>query len=259
MPPRPQALIHFLGGAFIGLAPHILYDSVLTDLARANYGILAPIYQTQSNHTLVAQRICHQLKSIQDRLGYPQLPTFGLGHSLGCKLHILSCIDDPHIGKQRWGNIFMAYSNSSLQSAVPWGASFQTLFDSLGSPSWLDPNLWIGEFDPSPSQLMKLLETQYSVAPHLLIKFKQDTIDDIEDLYQALHQKFRETVTLNYLMGDHGTSVGSRYPFTIGPLITPLDVLGQFIYENLNQANYQLSQTIQTWLKDQLVQAKRLS
>lgn len=257
MPPHPEAMIHFLGGAFIGIAPYLLYDNLLTTLAKKKVGILAPVYQTDTNHMALANTMVSRLKKMQTQLNCQHLPTFGLGHSLGCKLHILSCIQDPDLASNRKGHIFMAYSNASLQKAVPWGSPLQTLSDFLGSPSWLDPNLWIGEFEPSPQQTIEWIQTRYEVAAHLLIKFQQDPIDDIQDLYAVLQRKFGSTVQLDYLPGDHGTSVGSRYPFPIGSIVTPVDVLGQFIYQTLNQANYQVCERIVTWIQAQVTSSRR--
>lgn len=248
MPSQPRGILHFLGGAFTGLAPQIVYSALLEDLADAGYGILAPRYTTDTQHRLTAHQLAHTFLSVQDRLGLLTIPTFGLGHSLGCKLHLLACVAHQGLQLRRRGNIFIAYSNSSYAEAVPWGPAFQSLSQRLGSPDWLDPGQWIGEFDPSPAQTRILIEVDYTISSHLLVKLDQDSIDDMAELLPLLQQKFGSGVTYRQLVGNHGTSAGGPYPFKAGDVFTPLDALGQFVYETLNQSNRALLYAILGWL-----------
>ena len=40
IPPQPIALIHFLGGAFVGTAPNVTYRWLLGELDKNGYGII---------------------------------------------------------------------------------------------------------------------------------------------------------------------------------------------------------------------------
>lgn len=247
--PQPQAVVHFLGGAFVGSLPQIFFQGLLEGLARSGLGVIATCYTTDPDHAQIARTVAHLARETQTAMGWQDLPVFGLGQSLGGKLQILSCILDPECREQRRGTILFAYNNSSLDDALPWKRwGLEPLAD-LAKGANLYP--YPDEFEPSPAKLNQLIQTQYSVAPHLLIKFDRDTIDEINPLYNLLSQRFGDQVTYRLLSGDHGTGVSRAYPFQVEQF-TPLDALGQFMYESLTQETLGLSRTIQTWIQNQL-------
>lgn len=243
LPAHPRAVIHALGGALVGGAPQIFYQGILERLVREGYAVVATAFNTSPDHWSIAEAIRRSWCRVgQEVPKLRSLPLFGLGHSLGCKLHILCCVLNPD--QPRQGNILMAYSNASFRQSLPWGDLIQ-----LGLEGMTAPPL---EFDPSPEQTIQLIQSCYPVQSHLLIKFERDTIDEIEPLYQQLLTDPSKTVTLLRLPGDHGTSVAGSYPFVPSNQLTPLDVLGQFIYQSLNTDNHRLGSTLITWLEDQL-------
>lgn len=248
--PRPRAVIHFLGGAFVGSSPQIFFRGLLEQLARSGVGVIATGYTTDPNHAQIARSVAQQSRSAQHRLGWTDLPVFGLGQSLGGKLQILSCILDPESCAYRRGNILFAYNNSSLRDALPWGrwdlGPLRHLIDTSSLATVLPE-----EFDPSPSSTNQLIQTQYAIAPHLLIRFERDTIDEIQPLYTLLRQKFADQVSLHQLPGDHGTGVSQPYPFR-PQQFSPLDAIGQYLYESLTRDTLTLTRTIQGWLDQQL-------
>ena len=248
-PPRPRAMIHFLGGAFVGSLPHLFFQGLLEPLARAGFGIIATGYTTAPDHGQIARQIAQIACSVQETLGWQDLPVFGLGQSLGGKLQILSCILDPTCCERRRGNILFAYNNSSLNDALPWRQwGLEPLADWARSSN-LYP--YPAEFDPSPAKTNYLIQTQYTIAPHLLIKFERDTIDEIKSLYDLLSPRFGDQVTYCLLSGDHGTGVSRSYPFQVDQF-TPLDAIGQFMYEAIHQETLGLSGTIRKWLEREL-------
>ncbi|NJK63341.1 MAG: DUF1350 family protein [Synechococcaceae cyanobacterium SM2_3_1] len=243
IPPHPRAVIHALGGALVGSAPQIFYQAILERLVREGYAVVATAFNTSPDHWSIAEaihrswsRVCQEVPNLRS------LPLFGLGHSLGCKLHILCSVlnaDQP-----RQGNILIAYSNASFRQSLPWGDLIQLGLEGVAAPPL--------EFDPSPEQTIQLIQSSYPIQSHLLIKFERDTIDEIEPLYQQLLSDPSKTATLLRLPGDHGTSVAGSYPFTSSIQLTPLDVFGQFIYQNLITDNHRLGSTLITWLGDQM-------
>ncbi|NEQ33318.1 MAG: DUF1350 domain-containing protein [Leptolyngbya sp. SIO4C5] len=94
VPPRPKALIHFLGGAFVAAAPHLTYRWLLENLGRQGYAIVATPFVNTFDHKAIAQEVLttfdQGLHYLQKRVltqGY--LPIYGIGHSMGCKVHLL--------------------------------------------------------------------------------------------------------------------------------------------------------------------------
>jgi hypothetical protein len=260
LPPQPRAVIHFLGGAFVGSAPQFFYSRLLEELARMGMAVVATAYATDLDHAQIAFKAARSLHGSLQSKGLMDLPLFGLGHSLGGKLQILSCLALPSLGSQRRGNIFLAYSNAGLERALPLlqvlGQAWpqQQLSDLwrmwMGSSS-PPVNLWL-EFEPSPAETNRLIEERYPVRNNLLVEFQQDDIDDIPLLYQQLSRKYGEHTEWQRLEGDHLTPLGFSYPFLVGQEFSPVDALAQLLYQNLLAPNYLLIQRIKAWLSAQL-------
>ncbi|MFS8886066.1 DUF1350 family protein [Synechococcus sp. H70.2] len=266
LPPQPRAVIHFLGGAFVGSAPQFFYSRLLEELARMGMAVVATAYPTDIDHAQIAFKAAQSFhRSLQSK-GLMGLPLFGLGHSLGGKLQILSCLALPSLGSQRRGNIFLAYSNAGLARALPvlqalaqaWPQ--QQLSDLwrmwMGSSS-PPVNLWL-EFEPSPAETNRLVEEEYPVRNNLLVEFQRDDIDDIPLLYQQLSRKYGEHTEWQCLEGDHLTPLGFSYPFPVGQEFSPIDAFTQLLYQNLLAPNYLMIQRIKAWLLAQLAYSSQL-
>ncbi len=262
MPPKPQAILHFLGGALIGAAPQIIYEGLLVELARSGYGVIALPYDTSRFHRQLATQLAQRFRQVQQHLDLLSLPTFGIGHSLGGKLQILSCLVDPQLSQHRSGTIVIAYSNAPYEEALPGGTWIRAMITGWGFqasggdfwPTWSDltPDplyeFVAAEFDPAPAELNQWIESDYCVSRNLLIRFDRDPIDDVLALFPILHRKFGQSVTLQQLPGDHGTSTGISYPFSVGSEFTPVDAVGQWLYASANAGNRTLIQTLCDWL-----------
>jgi hypothetical protein len=57
IPPRPQAIVHFLGGAFVATAPHLTYRWLLEELAYQGYAIVATPFINTLDHTAITQEV----------------------------------------------------------------------------------------------------------------------------------------------------------------------------------------------------------
>ena len=55
--PAPRALLHFLGGAFVGAAPSITYRYLLEELARAGYVVVCTPYQLSFDYLALCERV----------------------------------------------------------------------------------------------------------------------------------------------------------------------------------------------------------
>ena len=90
--------VHFVGGAGFGAAPQLVYDELLTTVARrCGVVVIATPYDVSLNHWKLSERVmsdcARALEEVQSTLGLPSgAPIFRLGHSLGAKLLVLGAL-----------------------------------------------------------------------------------------------------------------------------------------------------------------------
>lgn len=236
IPPQPIALIHFLGGAFVATAPQATYRRLLEGLAQQGYGVIATPFITTVDHAAIAEQVLIQF---EDALEYlhrtarlsPVLPIYGIGHSMGCKLHLL-------IGSlfevERAGNILISFNNFPIEKAIPLA-------------EWITPTVPV-EFSPNPAQTNHLVERQYQVPRNLLVKFSNDTLDQSLRLAGLLEQRFPGMVVVQRLAGNHMTPLGQDLNWQAGESFTPLDALGQWFRQEFYRELNQLERSILRWL-----------
>lgn len=237
LPPRPVAIIHFLGGAFVATAPQTTYRRLLEFLGRQGYAIIATPFLNTLDHGAIAKAAHLSLEQTLSQLHSQRrlkrfLPIYGLGHSMGCKLHLL-------IGSlfevNRAGNMLLAFNNFSARQAIP-------LMESFAFATAL-------EFTPTPEQTNRLVLERYQVRRNLLVKFTQDEIDQTSELNALLQQRFSGMVSLQRLPGNHLTPLGQDLNWQAGSAFTPLDALGQWVRQGIYRELQQLEQAILFWLE----------
>lgn len=237
LPPRPVAIIHFLGGAFVATAPQTTYRRLLEFLGRQGYAIIATPFLNTLDHGAIAKAAHLSLEQTLSQLHSQRrlkrfLPIYGLGHSMGCKLHLL-------IGSlfevNRAGNMLLAFNNFSARQAIP-------LMESFAFATAL-------EFTPTPEQTNRLVLERYQVRRNLLVKFTQDEIDQTSELNALLQQRFSGMVSLQQLPGNHLTPLGQDLNWQAGSAFTPLDALGQWVRQGIYRELQQLEQAILFWLE----------
>ncbi|MEO1211380.1 MAG: DUF1350 family protein [Cyanobacteria bacterium J06638_20] len=269
VPENPRGAIHFLGGAFVATVPQVSYRCLLEGLADEGYVVIATPFVNTLDHGAIAQEVLASFERaweyVRTRLlRSTYLPLYGMGHSMGCKLHLL-------IGSQleqvRDGNILMAYNNYPLRKAVPLGeevyqvtnqlsAQFATQITQLTeqfaqlAPE-VKPNLDV-EFTPSPEETSHLVETQYQVKRNLLLKFTTDTIDQTRPLHDILRVRYPEMTSVQILKGNHLTPLSQDLKWQAGESFSPLDAIGQMVNQTMKQTVnrdfYQLQKAILRWL-----------
>lgn len=156
-PEAPRALVHCLGGAFVGAAPQLIYASLIERLLGAGFAVAAVPYVTGPEHRRLAIASVDRLQQLPTSL--LRLPRYGLGHSLGCKLHLIaSCLEAQTLLAlpPRQGNILLALSNAAPQAPL--------------------------EFDPSPTALQAMVANTYTLKSTLVVRFADDTLDDSASL-----------------------------------------------------------------------------
>jgi hypothetical protein len=241
VPDRPIAMIHFLGGAFVATAPQLTYRRLLEFLGTQGYVVIATPFVNTFDHAEIAKSVLETfdrtLERLQARvLQNRYLPIYGMGHSMGCKLHLL-------IGSlfevERAGNILISFNNYSAQQAVPLVEQFT---------QFLSPQTVSLEFTPSPQKTNQMIRDRYQVRRNLLIKFADDSIDQTLPLAQLLEDRFPKMIATRRLKGTHLTPLGPDMKWQSGSVFTPFDAIGQWMRQEIYRELHQLEKTILQWL-----------
>ncbi|MEM1310462.1 MAG: DUF1350 family protein [Cyanobacteria bacterium P01_C01_bin.70] len=242
IPSQPRAIIHFLGGAFVAAAPSITYKLLLEAIARRGYLIVATPFINTFDHKAIAQEVLvtldQALHYLENRVTLKRLPIYGLGHSMGCKVHLLI---NSLYEVERAGNIYMAFNNYSARRSVPF---LEQLMD--WSPSLAAMNQM--EFTPSPEETFDLIDRYYPVERNLLVKFRKDDIDQTRPLHEVLMRHFPQLTSVQILPGTHTTPMAQDLPWQPGRQFSALDAIGQFVKQEFTRDLRQLEEVILMWL-----------
>jgi hypothetical protein len=222
----PRALVHFIGGAFVGAAPQLAYRPLLEALAARGALVLATPYATGFDHYRTADELFFKLSRALKALGADAqaLPQLGLGHSLGALLQLYVC---ARYVVPRTGNALLSYNNRPATDAVPLlsaaigpsarllGPILQQLatsplrsgaeqaLDALRAaappglrqalpvfeqltPIVLDVAAGVAEFAPPPEEARAAIRAGYAVSRNLLVRFAADEIDETPALASVL-------------------------------------------------------------------------
>jgi hypothetical protein len=240
VPPYPRGIIHFLGGAFVAAAPSLTYRWLLENLAIEGYLIVATPFINTFDHNTIAKEVLitfdQGMRYLYKRVLPPEraLPIYGLGHSMGCKVHLLI---NSLWEVERAGNIYMSFNNYPARRSIPF----------LEQVIQFNPALNV-EFTPSPEATLNLIDDHYPVSRNLLIKFRNDTIDQTRPLSEVLVRRFPEQTTVQILNGSHTTPIAQEISWQPGESFTPIDALGQFVKQEFYRDLNQLRQTLLVWL-----------
>lgn len=237
IPPRPIAIIHFLGGAFVATAPQLTYRGLLEQFARQGYAVITTPFLNTLDHIAIAQDVLNKFENTLERLYKSQLlrsrnlPIYGIGHSMGCKLHLL-------IGSifevERAGNVLISFNNFTASEAIPVVEQISTVVNV--------------EFTPSPQETNRIIAENYQFRRNLLIKFKDDTLDQTVGLNKILQGRFPGMITLQTLAGNHQTPLGQDVTWPIGQVFSPIDAIGQWFKQEIYRDLNELKKTILLWL-----------
>jgi hypothetical protein len=239
IPSRPIGIIHFLGGAFVATAPQITYSWLLEELAKEGYVIIATPFINTFDHVAIARQVVNRFENLLLRLqdssliGHRYLPVYGIGHSMGCKLHLLI---NSLFAVERAGNILISFNNYPVNQAIPF-------LDKV------DINQFINlEFTPSPEETQVIINDNYSIRRNLLIQFNNDNIDQTNSLEDILRSNYAEMISKLTLSGNHLTPLNQKISWQTGDIFTPLDAVAQWFQQNLSQDIQTLKSQILRWL-----------
>ncbi|MBW4440889.1 MAG: DUF1350 family protein [Plectolyngbya sp. WJT66-NPBG17] len=240
VPDRPIAIIHFLGGAFVATAPQLTYRRLLEFLGDQGYLIVATPFINTFDHAEIAESVLisfeKAMRGVRSQHSVRYLPIYGMGHSMGCKLHLLI---GSLFAVERTGNILISFNNYAAKEAVPFVEQFT---------QFLKPQGISVEFTPSPIETNALIRDRYSVRRNLLIKFADDSIDQSLPLAQLLEEFYPGMITTRRLKGTHVTPLGPDIKWQAGTSFTPIDAIGQWMRQEIYRELHQLEKTILGWL-----------
>ena len=193
-PSRPIGLIELIGGSYISIKPEVSYKRLISGLLKSNFAVHSWSYIPNFDHQIQANNAWKQFRLsrnlLEKRVGLKQ-KSIRLGHSLGCKLHLLA----PDGGRNCNGLVAISFNNFKANQSIPMlrkmskRLNFQT------------------EFSPSPSETLNLIRENYEQMNNLLIKFKNDNLDQNNLLLQSLKERDSDKSEIMQLDGNHLTPV----------------------------------------------------
>ena len=226
---KPKAVVQFVGGAFVGASPNLTYKLFLERLSERGFLVVAAPHSTSFNYAATADEVHFKFARAAARLEAEAegLPVFGVGHSLGCVLHLLIGSRYP---VQRQGNVFMSFNNRPATDAIPLfspvvspaaaalGPLFRQLAESPLSapldniseqvrslsppvvqqflplldqlrPLYEDLAAGTREFSPAPKEIKRLIKGYYGTSKNFLIRFRADELDETPFLTNLLQNE----------------------------------------------------------------------
>ncbi|XP_050889164.1 uncharacterized protein LOC127131561 [Lathyrus oleraceus] len=119
---KPNFVVHFVGGIFVGAAPQLTYRWFLERLAEKGVLVIATPYASGFDHFFIADEVQFKFdrcyRTLQETV--KELPIFGVGHSLGSLVHLLI---GSRYAVQRSGNVLMAFNNKVfIQQSTKYSA-----------------------------------------------------------------------------------------------------------------------------------------
>ncbi len=193
-PTRPVGLVEIIGGSYISIKPEVTYKRFISGLVKKNFAVHSWGYIPNFDHQIQANQAWKQLrlsrKILNQRVG--RIPkSIRLGHSLGCKLHLLA----PDGGRNCNGLVAISFNNFKANKSIPM---LRKMSQRLNFKT---------EFSPSPAETLNLIKEQYEQINNLLIRFKNDNLDQNNLLLKSLKERDSDRSEIIELDGNHLTPV----------------------------------------------------
>ncbi len=198
-PSRPIGLIELIGGSYISIKPEVTYKRLISNLLQRNFAVHSWSYIPNFDHQLQSNQAWKQFRQARKTLEqrYKLITkSIRLGHSLGCKLHLLS----PDGGRNCDGLVAISFNNFKADKSIPL---LKKMSQKLNFQT---------EFSPSPAETLNLIREHYDQTNNLLMKFKNDNLDQSNLLLKSLEKRPFDKSKILRLEGNHLTpvSVGLR-------------------------------------------------
>ena len=220
---EPAALergtLEFIGGSYLAASPQLSYRRLLEALAGLGWRVRAWSYVPGFDHQDQANLAWRRFRQLRGANG----AVLRLGHSLGCKLHLLA----PDGGRGSSALVALSFNNFSAERSIHLLAELGQQFN------------FRSEFSPSPEQTLKQVALTYRQPRNLLVRFNRDQIDQSKRLLGVLQARPDDASELQELPGDHlaPASAGLRQ-----------NLLGKWADDPARQqALERIARTIDTW------------
>jgi hypothetical protein len=193
-PSRPVGLIEIIGGSYISIRPEITYKRLISGLLQRGFAVHSWSYIPNFDHQMQANYAWKQFRTsrniLEKRIGFSP-KSIRLGHSLGCKLHLLA----PDGGRNCNGLVAISFNNFKAAKSIPMLRKASQKLD------------FQTEFSPSPVETLNLIKEYYEQINNLLITFKNDNLDQNDLLLKSLKERDRDESEIIQLNGNHLTPV----------------------------------------------------
>ena len=184
---EPTALergtLEFIGGSYLAASPQLSYRRLLEALASLGWRVRAWSYVPGFDHQDQANLAWRRFRQLRGADG----AVLRLGHSLGCKLHLLA----PDGGRGSSALVALSFNNFSAERSIPLLAELGQQFN------------FRSEFSPSPEQTLTQVALTYRQPRNLLVRFNRDQIDQSKRLLGVLQARPNDASELQELPGDH--------------------------------------------------------
>ena len=184
---EPAALergtLEFIGGSYLAASPQLSYRRLLEALASLGWRVRAWSYVPGFDHQDQANLAWRRFRQLRGANG----AVLRLGHSLGCKLHLLA----PDGGRGSSALVALSFNNFSAERSIPLLAELGQQFN------------FRSEFSPSPEQTLSQVALTYRQPRNLLVRFNRDQIDQSKRLLGVLQARPDDASELQELPGDH--------------------------------------------------------
>jgi len=182
----PRGCIEFIGGSYLAATPQLSYRRLLEALASKGWLVRAWSYVPGFDHQDQANTAWRRFRQLREADDSTE-PLLRLGHSLGCKLHLLA----PDGGRTASGLVALSFNNFSAERSVPLLAELGQQFN------------FRSEFSPSPEETLHQVARSYRQPRNLLVRFNRDGIDQSGRLLGVLQSRTEDATELLELPGDH--------------------------------------------------------
>lgn len=188
---RSRGLVEFIGGSYLATNPQLSYRRLLEALAQRGWRVHAWSYVPGFDHQAQANaawgRFRDQRRALAELDALPSGEPLRLGHSLGCKLHLLA----PDGGRRAQGLVALSFNNFSAERSIPLLAELGQQFR------------FRSEFSPSPEETLRQVAATYLQPRNLLVRFSRDGLDQSSRLLGVLQARPGDATSLLELPGDH--------------------------------------------------------
>ena len=218
-PVLERGTLEFIGGSYLAASPQLSYRRLLEALASLGWRVRAWSYVPGFDHQDQATLAWRRFRQLRGADG----AVLRLGHSLGCKLHLLA----PDGGRGSSALVALSFNNFSAERSIPLLAELGQQFN------------FRSEFSPSPEQTLTQVALTYRQPRNLLVRFNRDQIDQSKRLIGVLQARPDDASELQELPGDHlaPASAGLRQ-----------NLLGKWADDPARQqALERIARTIDTW------------